>query len=105
MQKLSNVERESIDGLLTKKECWDALQRMKNDKSSKSDRFTKEFYVCFFNEVSNIPITALNHSFTTSILSTSQYQALITLIEKKGKNKRVIKNWWPIFLINIDACC
>ena len=91
--KLSNVERESCEGLLTKKECWDALQRMKNDKSPGSDRLTKEFYVCFFNEVSNILITALNHSFITGMLSTSQHQALITLIQKKGKDKRFIKNW------------
>ena len=44
--KLSDVERESCEGLLTKKECWDALQRMKNDKSPGSDGLTKEFYVC-----------------------------------------------------------
>ena len=45
--KLSNVERESCEGLLTKKECWDAFQRMKTDKSPGSDGLTKEFYVCF----------------------------------------------------------
>ena len=84
--KLSDVGRESCEGLLTKKECWDALQRRKNDKSPGSDELTKEFYVCFFNEVSNILITALNHSFTTCMLSTSQRQALITLIEKKDKD-------------------
>ena len=27
---------------------------------------------------------------------------MITLIEKKGKDKRVIKNWPPISLINVD---
>ena len=86
-----------------KKECWDALQRMKNDKNPGSGGITKEFYVCFFNEVSNILITALYHSFTTGMLSTSQRQALITLIEKKDKDKRFIKNWQPIFLINIDT--
>ena len=89
--KLSDVEREPCEGLLTKRECWDALQRTKNDKSPGSDGLTKGFYVCFFNEVSNILITALNHSFTTSMLSTSQRQALITLIEKKGKDKRFMK--------------
>ena len=51
---------------------------MKNDKRPESDGLTKEFYVCFFNEVSNILITALNHSFTAGMLSTSQRQALIT---------------------------
>ena len=101
--KLSDIERESCEGLLTKKECWDALQKMKNDKSPGSDGLTKEFYVCFFNEVSNILIAASNHSFTTGMLSTSQHQALITLIEKKGKDKRFIKNWRPISLINVDT--
>ena len=101
--KLSNVERESCEGLLTKKECWDEFQRMKNDKSPGSDGLTKEFYACFFNEVSNILITALNHSFTAGMLLTSQHQALITLIKKKGKNKRFLKNWRPISLINVDT--
>ena len=76
---------------------------MKNDKCPWSDGLTKEFYVCFFNEVSNILIAALNHSFTTGMLSTSQRQALMTLIEKKGKNKRFIKNWRPVSLINVDT--
>ena len=48
-------------------------------------------------------ITALNHSFITGKLSTSQHQALITLIEKKGKDNRFMKNWWPISLINVDT--
>ena len=60
-------------------------ERMKNDKSPGSDGLDKEFYVCFFNEASNILITALNHFFTTGMQSTSQCQALITLIEKKVK--------------------
>ena len=59
--------------------------------------------MCFFNEVSNILITSLNHYFTAGMLSTSQRQALITLIEKNGKDKRFIKNWWPFSLINVDT--
>ena len=74
-----------------KKECWEALQRMQNDKIPGSNELTKEFYVCFFNKVSNILITALNHSLTTGMLSASQHQALVTLIEKKDKDKRLIK--------------
>ena len=45
----------------------------------------------------------LNHSYQTGQLPTSQRQALITLIEKKEKDKRYIKNWRPISLINVDA--
>ena len=36
-------------------------------------------------------------------LSTSQRQAIIKLTEKKGKDKRFIKNWWPISLLNVDS--
>ena len=39
--KLNDVERESREGLLKKKECWDTLQRMKNDESPGSTRLTK----------------------------------------------------------------
>ena len=35
-------------------------------------------------------------------LSTSQRQAVIKLIEKKDKDKRFIKNWRPISLLNVD---
>ena len=41
--KLSDVELESCEGLLTKKECWDALQRMKNDKSPGRTGLPKNF--------------------------------------------------------------
>ena len=56
----------------------------------------------FFNELCAL-ITALNTSFEVGPLSTSQRQAIITLIEKKDKNKGFIKNWRPISLINVDA--
>ena len=39
----------------------------------------------------------------TGMLSTSQRQAVITPIEKKGKDKRFMKNWRPISLINVDT--
>ena len=89
--KIPKLEGQLFEGLLTRNECWDALQRMKNYRSPGSDGLTKEFYVCFFNEVSNILVTALNHSFTADMLSTSQRQTLITLIEKKAKDKRFLK--------------
>ena len=36
-------------------------------------------------------------------MSSSQKQAVITLIEKKGKDRSFLTNWRPIFLVNVDA--
>ena len=36
-------------------------------------------------------------------MSSSQKQAVITLIEMKGKDRNYLENWSPISLINVDA--
>ena len=59
--------------------------------------------MCFFNEISDSLVAALNRSFEVSQLSSPQRQAVIVLIEKKDKDKRLIKNWRPISLINVDS--
>ena len=41
-------------------------------------------------------------SFIAGELNTSQKQAVIKLIEKKDRDKRSIKNWRPISLLNVD---
>ena len=68
-----------------------------------NDGLTKEFYVCFFAEIAAPLVKSLNHSFSVGEQSTSQRQAVITLIEKKGRDKRLIKNWRPVSLMNVDT--
>ena len=36
-------------------------------------------------------------------MSCSQKQAIITLIEKKGKDRSLLENWRPISLVNVDT--
>ena len=36
-------------------------------------------------------------------LSTTQKQGVITLIEKKNQDKRFLKNWRPITLLNVNT--
>ena len=76
---------------------------MKNGKSPGNNGLSTEFYVCFFDEINQFLIKTLNESFNVGQLSTSQRQAVITLIEKKDKDKRMIKNWRQISLIKVDA--
>ena len=46
---------------------------------------------------------SINRDFYTKILSISQRQPVIKLIEKKNRNKRYIKNWRPISFLNVDT--
>ena len=48
-------------------------------------------------------IDCYNYAHEHGELSNSQRQAVITLLEKKGKDKRLTKNWRPISLINVDT--
>ena len=45
---------------------------------------------------------SIQQSFIAGELNTSQRQAIIKLIEKKDRDKRFIKNWRPISLLNVD---
>ena len=76
---------------------------MKNGKSPGNDGLTKEFYICFSEELGWLVHKTLNFSFDNGELSASQKQAAITLIEKKDHDKRLFKNWRPVSLINVDC--
>ena len=88
--KLSTEDMNKCEGRLTKQECWDTLQSFGNNKSPGNDGLSKKFYVCLFNEINAYLIDSLNHSFHEGQLSTSQRQAMITLIEKKGKDNQYL---------------
>ena len=45
---------------------------------------------------------AIEKAYLVKQLSALQKQAVIKLIEKKGRNERYIQNWRPISLLNVD---
>ena len=60
---------------------------MSSHKSPVNYTLTKEFYACFCKDVGQYLNNALNLSFDYGILSISQCQMVITVVEKKGKIK------------------
>ena len=56
---------------------------MRNDKSPGNNGLTKEFYEIFWDDLKEI--------FVNSVT------------EKKDRDKRFIKNWRPISLLNVDS--
>ena len=79
------------------------MKSMKNNKTPGNDGLTKEFYETFWDELKTPLMESVNQAFHTEILSISQRQAIIKLIAKNDHNKRYIKNWRPISLLNVDT--
>ena len=76
---------------------------MENDECPRNDGLTKEFYETFWQELKAPLLESIRHSYLIGKLTVSQNQAVIKLIEKKDRDKRFIKNWRPISLLNVDA--
>ena len=91
MPQLNEFDCNKCEGIITERECWDALSSMNINNSSGNDGLFKEFYICFFEKLTNPFFQALNQPFSDGEMSISQRQAVITLIEKKGRDKRYIQ--------------
>ena len=76
--------------------------KRKNNKPPGNDGLTKEFIEYFWTEIKEMIVESFNCAFTAGELSTSQKQAIITLIDKKGKDRLQIKNWRPLSMLSVD---
>ena len=63
---------------------------MENNKSPGNDGLTKEFYVAFWDNIKYALFNSLLKGKEKGELSPSQRQAVIKLLEKKGRDKRYI---------------
>ena len=100
---LTDDLRKICDGKIGYSECFNVLGTFPKNKTSGNDALTTEFYLAFWPLFGRLLVDSLNYAFEFGELSNSKKQAIITLVEKKGKDKRMIKNWCPISLINVDA--
>ena len=74
-------------------------------KSPGKDGLTKEFYETFWEEIKILSYDSITKSYQNRELGTSQKKAAIKnkVLEKKDKNKKLIQNLRPIFLLNVDT--
>ena len=79
-------------------ECFAASKTFKKNKTPGNDGLRVDFYRTFWPLVE-----CVNFMHHHNELSTTQKQAMITLIEKKDKDERPLKNWRPISLLNMNV--
>ncbi len=100
---LSEEDKTRCDGPFTVNECFKVLNTFKNNKAPGNDGLTASFYKRFWHLISKQLIDCFNTAMEKGELSNSQKQGVITLIQKSGKDKRYIKNYRPITLLNVDV--
>ena len=100
---LTNKQKDfcEIDDL-GEKELLNALKSMPINKTPGDDGLSTEFYEAFWKELKDSLSKSFHHIKTYKEFSTSQRRGAIKLIEKKDKDKRLIKTWRPISLLNTD---
>jgi hypothetical protein len=80
------------------------FKESKDGKAPGDDGLTNKYYKTFWKQLHGPLLASLRSGMQSENgLSDSQKRSVIRLIEKKGKNKTVIKGWRPISLMNHDA--
>ena len=100
--KLSDDDKESLEGELTITECCQILKTFNFGKSPGVDGFTVEFYTKFFVLLASDLVETLNTVYSRGVLSISQRRGLVTLISKADSDTLKLTNWQLITLLNVD---
>lgn len=101
--QLSEEEKNSCVGLISLEECSGLLDSFQSNKTPGNDGIPAEFYRKFWPLISESFIGCANECFEKGEMSCSQKQAVITLLEKRGKDRAFLENWPPISLVNLDT--
>ena len=70
--KLNQIDKEKCEGLLTEKECLEAVKSMELGKSPGTDGLPTEFYKVFWKDISPFLISSLNRSYQKGKLAITQ---------------------------------
>ena len=80
----------------------EALLLLPKGKMPGSDGLTTEFYLVFWDVLSNFFYSSLLTSIQKGELTIEQRRGVINIIPKGDKDHRLIKNWRPITVLNVD---
>ena len=93
--KLSEEQKTLCEGKISSEECLCILENFQNIKTPGNDGIPIEFYRKFWSLISESYVRCANECFEKGEMTHSQKQAVILLIEKKGKDRSLLENWHP----------
>ena len=102
MPTLKEEQANLCEGMISEKECFEAVKSIPSEKTPGCDGLPIDFYKVFWQDIKDILCQVFNTCFIDGELSTLMKRGVITLLPKKGKDKLHLKNWRPITLLNND---
>ncbi len=100
--KLTINEKKKCDEPISITELGLALKELPNKKAPGTDGFTSEFFKFFWPDIRDVLFNSLVYAYKKKSLSIEQRRGILTLIPKKDKDLRYLKNWRPLTLLNTD---
>jgi hypothetical protein len=98
---LNEKEKDFCDKDISEEEVFDAIMKLKHDKSPGIDGLTPEFYQVYWPLLKNPFMSMIYECYANKRLPTTLNQAVLTLIFKKGE-RHLLKNYRPISITNYD---
>ena len=95
------VDRDCCEGKLALHEATRAMKNLKLEKLPRPDGLTVEIYKCFWDLLGPKLVEVANESFNDKELSETLKESVARVLFKKGDRKN-LKNWRPISLLNVD---
>ena len=100
--KVTPSEAEDCDKRLTLNELHNTLKLFRKNKYPGLDGLTSELYLKFWDLLGPLLLNVYDESFERGILPENMRVGVITLLEKKDKNRLKLANWRPISLLGVD---
>ena len=78
------------------------MRNLSNNKSPGCDGFPSDFYKFFWIDVRELVFDSFLYTYDSKRLSIDQRRGILSIIPKKDKDIRYLKNWRPLSLLNTD---
>ena len=98
IQRITDKTKSKLEGGITIAEIEEVLFKMKNNKTPGPDGYCDEFFEIFWEEIKFLGINAFKEYLNKQSLSDQQKIGIITCLPKQ--DRRYMKNWRPITLLN-----
>ena len=100
--KLTDAEEMDCDREISLKELTKSVKSMQVGKSPGCDGLGPEYFSAFWDKIGPILHKVIKHAIEEKILTRSMRRGIISIIPKKTKDQKYIKNWRPLTLLNTD---